>query len=166
MSAEEADLLNVYAGKGLLLDANLLLLLTVGTCDREQVGRFKRLSMFAPEDFDILIAVVARFRNLYITPNIATEVSNLAGALSGKLKEHCFRVIAESLHAATEIVVASAVAADHDLFVEFGLTDAVIHICGGEPPLVLTVDFPLAQTLASRGRPVINFNHLRYQYWQ
>src|SRR3954449_12972083 len=108
MPLDEQELLAGYAGKGLLLDANLLLLLVVGIADRKQAAKFKRLSMFAPEDFDLLVQVVASFRRLYVTPNVATEVSNLAGALTGEARRSCFRALAESLRAAVEIVVPSA----------------------------------------------------------
>lgn len=114
---------------------------------------------------DLLVGVVKTFRSLYITPNIATEVSNLAGTLYGELKRQCFRTFAESIRAAEEIVVTSHEASRSELFMDFGITDAVIDACAGEPPLVLTVDFPLVQMLAARGRPVVNFNHLRYLYW-
>ncbi|HVR40919.1 MAG TPA: hypothetical protein VMU84_17640 [Thermoanaerobaculia bacterium] len=166
MTRTDADLLKTYAGRGVLLDANLLLLLVIGTCDRKLVRTYKRLSIFAEEDFDLLALVVSAFRHLYVTPNIITEVSNLAGALSGDVKRQCFRTLAESIRASEELIVSSRDASNNEMFVEFGVTDAVINICAGEPPLVLTVDFPLAQTLASRGRPVVNFNHLRYTYWQ
>lgn len=162
----DTEMLKAYAGKGVLLDANLLLLLVVGMCDRQHARKFKRLSIFAEEDFELLVRVVSAFRHLYVTPNIITEVSNLAGALSGELKRQCFQALGESVRAAEELVVRSRDAADNDMFIGFGVTDAVIDICAGEPPLILTIDFPLAQTLAARGRPVVNFNHLRYTYWQ
>ncbi|MGZ5441924.1 MAG: hypothetical protein ACXW31_05605 [Thermoanaerobaculia bacterium] len=166
MVHDEVELLKQYAGKGILLDSNLLLLLVVGVCDRNQITRYKRLSVFAPEDFDVLVALVAKFRHLFITPHVVTEVSNLAGGLTGDLKRNCFRTLAESIAAAEELITPSRSVSEHDLFVELGMTDAAIHMAAGSPPLVLTMDFRLAQTLAARNRPVINFNHLRYRYWQ
>lgn len=163
--ADDATLLEAYAGKGVLLDSNLLLLLVVGTYDRSQVGKFKRLIMFVPEDFDILRAVVSRFRNVYVTPNTVTEVSNLAGSFSGDARKHCFRSFAATILASEELIVPSADAAQHFAFEKLGITDAAIFSVAGNPPLVLTTDFPLSQSLAASGLPVINFNHLRFQYW-
>lgn len=161
----DTELLAAYKGKGVLLDSNLLLLLVVGMCDRQQVATFKRLNTFVVEDYDLLVAIVSDFRRIYLTPNVVTEVSNLAGALSGELRRRCFEILAILIRRAEELVIRSTVASEHDMFVEFGVTDVVLEICAGDPPLVLTVDFPLAQILAARGRPVVNFNHLRRSYW-
>ena len=164
-SPTDPELLAAYAGKGVLLDSNLLLLLVVGMSDRQQVARFKRLNIFAVEDFDLLVAITAAFRHVYVTPNVVTEVSNLAGALFGESKRRCFEMLRALLQKAEELIIESRVASEHDMFVEFGVTDAVLGICAGDPPLVLTVDFPLARILAARGRPVVNVNHLRHRYW-
>jgi hypothetical protein len=163
---DEHELLRRYAREGVLLDSNLLLLLVVGTHDRSVITSFKRLSMFAPEDFDTLLAIVGTFRHLYITPNIATEVSNLAGGLSGELRKACFRVFEETIVASEELVVPSRDAAAHSEFDELGLTDAAIFRVAGSPPLILTMDFPLSQKLAAQGLPVVNFNHIRVAYWR
>lgn len=149
MAPDDERLIRAFAGKGVLLDSNLLLLLVVGTYDRAQVGRYKRLAIFAPDDFDILVALVAHFRHVYITPNVATEVSNLAGGFSGRAREQCFKVLAASLIAAEEIAVPTRAAASHFAFNGLGLTDAALFLVAGEPPLVLTVDFPLSQRLAA-----------------
>src|SRR5712672_3020754 len=133
--ADDATLLDAYAGKGVLLDSNLLLLLVVGTYDRSQVGKFKRLIMFVPEDFDILRAVVSRFRNVYVTPNTVTEVSNLAGSFSGDARKHCFRIFAATILASEELVVPSADAARHFTFEKLGVTDAAMFSVAGNPPL-------------------------------
>lgn len=164
-SLAAATLIGQYAGKGLLLDSNLLLLLVVGNYDRALVSRYKRLSVFAPEDYDILVAVVARFRHLYITPNTTTEVSNLAGGLSGPVRDACFDVLKQTVLASQEMLVSSAEAVTHAAFLTLGITDAAIFRVAGNPPLVLTMDFALAQQLAAEGLPVINFNHIRTVYW-
>ena len=164
--ADDQELLRLYAGSGVLLDSNLLLLLVVGNYDRSQVGRFKRLSTFSPEDYDTLLALIGRFRHLYITPNTATEVSNLAGGFSGDVREACFRVFAQTIVASRELVVASGDAAAHTTFNELGLTDAALFEVAGKPALILTTDFPLSQKLSAQGLPVVNFNHIRTTYWR
>src|SRR5580765_833556 len=157
----DAELLERYAGEGLLLDSNLLLLFIVGNHDRSRVRNFKRLSAFVPEDYDLLLAIAARFRRLYLTPNVATEVSNLAGALTGDVRTACFKAFAETVLAWEELSVPSREAVTHSSFTKLGLTDAVMFRAAGHPALVLTTDFALSQRLAAEGLPVINFNHLR-----
>src|SRR5258708_34174380 len=93
----DAELLERYAGEGLLLDSNLLLLFIVANHDRSRVRNFKRLSAFVPEAYDLLLAIAARFRRLYLTPNVATEVSSLAVALSGDVRTACCKRVAATV---------------------------------------------------------------------
>ena len=143
----------------------MLLLLIVGTLDRRLVATFKRLNLFAKEDFDLLVAIVAKFRQLFVTPHILTEVSNLAGGLPLQTRNACFHLFASSIAAAEEIATPSAKIATTPWFIRFGITDAGIVEAAAAPRLIITVDFPLAQYLASRDLPVINFNHIRYLAW-
>jgi hypothetical protein len=48
----------------------------------------------------------------------------------------------------------------------FGLTDATIVQAAAAPVLVLTIDLDLANHLAARFLPVLNFNHIRYVNWR
>src|SRR5258708_39423242 len=109
--------------------------------------------MFAPKDYDTLLALLGSFRHLYITPNIATEVSNLAGGFSGGLRKACFRVFAQTIVASEELTVPSRDAAADSAFDELGLTDAAIFRVAGGPPPILTTGFPLPQKLAAQGLP-------------
>jgi uncharacterized protein YaiI (UPF0178 family) len=69
------------------------------------------------------------------------------------------------INASEELIIKSRDAVAHFTFIEYGITDAAILKAAGDPPLVLTMDFPLSQMLSAHGLPVINFNHLRYIYW-
>lgn len=149
-----------------MLDANLLLLLVVGTFDRARITTFKRLNIFAREDFDLLVAIVAKFRRLVVTPNVLTEVSNLAGSLPSNVIDACFRTFGNAIMAADEVTIPSASVATLPEFRRFGLTDATIVQVAAAPVLILTVDLDLANHLASRSLPVLNFNHIRYLNWR
>jgi hypothetical protein len=61
-----------------LLDANLLLLLVVGATDRSYIKRHKRLKAYTESDFDALQEIIQTMTGIVVTPNILTEVSNLA----------------------------------------------------------------------------------------
>lgn len=67
--------------KAVLLDANLLLLLVIGTMDRDTVATFKRTQSFTLSDLDALLEMLANIGTTITTPHILTEVSNLANAL-------------------------------------------------------------------------------------
>lgn len=90
------SLISLYRNRGVLIDTNLLVLLLVGTYDRNRVERTKRIrDRFRAEDFDILTAVLNQFETQVTTPHILTETSNLLGqALSGQVKTDVFFLLA------------------------------------------------------------------------
>lgn len=150
---------------GILLDTNLLLLYFMGLFDSAQITRFKRTQMFVVEDFDTLIAIRCKFNRLLTTPNILTEVSNLAGQLPDHWKFDYFRLFAKEIQVFDEKYFQSAEIANQPGFVKYGLTDIAISLIAQEGCLVLTVDAPLYQYLQSRKIKTLNFNHIRQYNW-
>jgi hypothetical protein len=71
--------------ESLILDANLLVLLVVGSVDERQVPSFRRTRAYTREDFHLLNGFMARFRTLVVTPHILAEATNLLD----DLKERC-----------------------------------------------------------------------------
>ncbi len=82
MSDPLPRLLSAYKGRGLLVDTNILLLYFVGICDLRLITTFKRTRQFTTEDFELLLGLFKWFGTIVTTPNILTEVNNLAGQLS------------------------------------------------------------------------------------
>lgn len=74
----------------LFIDTNLLLVLLIGALDLGHVERFKRTKPYTRNDDELLLAFIGEFERLITTPNILTEVSNLAGQLSEPLRERAF----------------------------------------------------------------------------
>jgi len=161
MSENMVDLVREYAPKGVLVDTNILLLFLLGRVDRERIGQFKRTAQFTPLDFDMLAQVLLKFQQVVTTPNVLTEVSNLGGQLTGRVRSEFMDVFASSIGSFVEQFVYSAAAAATNVFKKIGLTDACIGAACKDKYLVLTDDFALAQILAAEGIDVINFNHLR-----
>ena len=58
---------------GFFVDANLLLLLIVGSVNPDAITRHRRLREFTPEDYDILIDLIAQVQRVLVTPNTLTE---------------------------------------------------------------------------------------------
>ena len=67
----------MMAPYGYFVDANLLVLLIIGTAQRSLVGRHPRLKEYTANDFDILIKLLDTGETVYVTPNTLTETSNL-----------------------------------------------------------------------------------------
>lgn len=145
----------------LLLDSQLLVLLSVGLADRSKIARHKRLSAFDARDFDLLAGIISRFPNLMVTPNIATETSNLLrfGTHDASLAE----ILAAGLQDWTEIYVPSRSAVQNLAFHRLGLSDAaMLHVLAErEDTILLTADVDLYLAGQSAGLAVENFNHVR-----
>ena len=65
------------AAAGLFIDANLLVLLVVGSVGRDLIAKHRRLREYTGEDYEILVDVLSRVDRVLVTPNTLTETSNL-----------------------------------------------------------------------------------------
>lgn len=150
-----------YSGKDVLVDANLLLLFVAGTVDRDLIGKNKRLKQYTTKHYELLVRCLKRFKRRITTPNIITEVSNLAGALNEPARTHFFDLLSKVVTDLTEEYIPTINVASLKEFNKLGVTDAVIVSLIKERFLLFTDDFRLAQYYASLNGEVINFNSLR-----
>lgn len=147
-----------------MLDTNLLLLLIVGGARRDLIGK-RRLNMFSAEDYDTLVEIAKRFSLLATTPNILTEVSNLADGLAGNHKDAYIDSFVDHVSVLAEHYVPSEQLVGSQVFTLFGLSDAAIAEIANRELLVITIDSPLYHYLSAMGLDVLNFNHIRTNYW-
>lgn len=164
MSAVLSDLVRRYSKKGVFVDTNLLLLWFVGAFDRELVPRFKRTRGFVPEDFDTLNYFLHWFSTRVTTPNILTEVSNLACQLGYRAESFFSSVFSKAIQTLNEQYVPS-ISTINDCLPRFGLTDCATMTLVKGKYLLLTDDFRLSQFFSSVGGDTINFNHIREVNW-
>ena len=60
-----------------ILDANLLLVLLAGSCDKRSLGQKKFVKDYGADDFNMLREMLSGFGEFFVTPNVITECSNL-----------------------------------------------------------------------------------------
>ena len=147
---------------GYFLDANLFVLLVVGSVGRDLIEKHRRLRGYTAEDYDILIGLINRVERVYVTPNTLTETSNLLAQHRDPERTRFFDRLRFIIHESEEIVIASAEASSNSAFNRLGLTDAaLLEAVTPDTPLV-TVDFKLYLAANARGQEVaLNFTHLR-----
>jgi len=159
------DLFAKYKSKGVLVDTNLLLMVAIGTYQVRKLLTWKRTLKYTLEDYELVLKILAYFDRRVTTPNILTEVDNLARQLPEEehaaISETLFRLINSSV----EVYVPSPDAVQTSLYAHVGLTDCVTMIAASEV-LVLTDDFELSNRLAHIGCDVLNINHIRTLAWQ
>ncbi len=147
---------------GLFIDANLLVLLVVGSVGRDLIAKHRRLKEYTPEDYDTLVDEIDRVDRVYVTPNTLTETSNLLGQHGEPERARFFEELRILIRESREVVVASGQASGNSSFARLGLTDAaLLEAITAETPL-LTVDLELYLTALAQGDEVaVNFRHLR-----
>jgi len=166
MSSEIAALFEEYRQKGILIDTNILLLYFVGSINRSRISEFNRTEQFTPEDYDLLLSIIAFFPKRVTTPNILTEVNSLMN-LQGAERSKGLALFAPSISSLlTEIYIASSAVVQRAEFIRFGLTDCgILHLAQNQY-LVLTDDLKLAAELQRQEIDVVNFNNLRVFGWR
>lgn len=160
MNTTEATI-DRYRSKGALIDANLLYVFFVGTVNRAQIGHAPHTGGYSIRDFELLSGLLNQFRCRYVTPNVLTEVSNLAGKLEGDYRRAVLAMIRKGFDLFEEEYVPSRIAAERPELERFGLTDAVLMVLATKRLLLVTADGRLADYCVAKGGDAINFNHLR-----
>lgn len=162
MEVSPVELLTKYRNKGLLIDSNLLLTWFLGLFDPSWILRHERTSSYTLEDFEDLNAFASQFSRIVVTPNILTEVSNLAQRTTrSKLPSEFFVSFASAVHRLRESFYKSSLVVQDRCFHYLGFTDASIAQLPPGRYLVLTDDLELYGELLDRNIDAINFNHLR-----
>lgn len=146
--------------RGILVDANLLVLLLIGSYDPAFIQKFKRTAQFQIEDFYKLAREIGRFDVIITTPNLLTEASNICNQLKSWLKDEVFAIMSQFIAISDEIYIESRLPACDPRFAEFGLTDmGMIHAAKDRYP-ILTTDGRLASFARSLGIVVVEFSTL------
>lgn len=153
---------------GYFIDANLLVLLVVGSASRDYISKHRRLRRFSKEDYDLLLRLIRRAsgpRRVFVTPNTLSETSNLLGQHGEPERSLFFERLRFLIESSEEVVVSSATAASNREFSRLGLTDAaLLEAVTVETPLI-TVDVELYLQVLSRGEDAaINFAYVQDMY--
>lgn len=164
---DPASRIDRHLRNGVLVDTNLLLVYLVGYYDYatgyQTVNRSRYTKgTYDPGDFDILNAMLERFRKRITTPHILAEVSNLVNQLPTGADTFCIELLKNIIPALQERTIPAEELAKENAFVAFGVADTSIIKAAQDPCLVLTDDFKLSGYMASNGMDVLNFHEIKY----
>jgi hypothetical protein len=147
-----------------LVDANILLLLVIGSTAPDRLGTMTRTKGYSEDDFEQASSIVGQFRWSVTTPHVLSQTSDLlrrTGAY-GKLA----RALSSKLHAVfivtQEHFVPARVLARPREFHDLGLADASVLDAAHRGCTVLTDDLALHNVILSRGDKSINFTEWRF----
>jgi hypothetical protein len=156
-------LVDKYKSKGLLIDTNLLVLLTVGIYRPDRIATFKRTRPYSSRDFEFIVRLADTFNRRITTPNILTEADNLLRQLPEVEHPNVAATLGVLVREAIEIYCISADIVSNVQFARIGLTDCVTISCSADV-LVVTDDYRLSNMLSHLGRDSINIDYIRALY--
>jgi len=154
-----------YINKGILIDANLLLVLVLGLTHQGILKNHPKTAGYAVDDFHALQKLLDLFQTSLTTPQILTEVSNLAAP--HRLGAHK-QVFGKVWHALTSNYLEIYMPAKDIIrkniwyFQQYGLTDAgILMLLDERDVLFLSNDQPLVNQAMSLGKPCLLYDELR-----
>ena len=147
--------------RGVLIDTNLLVLLVVGSVNRDRIPRFKRTSKYTPADWDLLTEILEQIPRRYSIAHILAEVSTLTD-LKGPELEIARGILHNAISLMEELSIASLDACGLSYYRRLGLTDAAIGLAVKQRGCsVITNDSGLYLALSEEGVSVLRFDDLR-----
>lgn len=109
--------------KHLIIDTNLLLLWVIGAIEGgKHIKNSKRLKKFSRKDYDNILKIISNYDAVFITPYIATEVSNLID-LKGYARILAYEMARTLFTEFGKINVDIDEDCQSELFLQFGITD-------------------------------------------
>lgn len=91
------------------VDANLLLLLIVGSASPAYIGQHKRLrNIYTEGDLTVLVKLLATFSEIVLLPNTLTETSNLLRYIAEPAKTKVLHQMRRLVRGGTERFIPSA----------------------------------------------------------
>jgi predicted nucleic acid-binding protein len=160
MLNQASQLISKHRDSGVYLDTNLMVVLVIGSCGVDKLKSHKRTLAYGPPEFRLLESLMSKFRRRLTTPNILTEVDNLARQFPAQEHESISLQTRRIVSTMFEVYQESGLHLGGEMHKKLGLTDAIL-VEQAERHLIITADFPLANRISTLGRDVINFNHLR-----
>jgi hypothetical protein len=147
----------------LAIDSNLLVLLAVGQVERAWITRHKRLRTdYSEVDFDFLTRVITGFQSVVITPNSATEASNLIKfGVSDPLRATFLAALGLIFRSADELYRPSSDLSRQPAYQALGLADAAWLSFQDDRLVLLTADRDLYLAAVREGRNAYFFKDVK-----
>lgn len=144
-----------------IIDTNLLCLLTVGRIGEAWIAKHRRLQAYSISDYELLAHVLSGFTEWVTTPHIVAETSNLLRQTATPLAVWASVSLAELIAETDERTVPAVKVVSRSEYSRLGVTDSAILTLLEEGCSLLSVDLDLYLASVTAGYSAINFNHLR-----
>lgn len=151
---------------GVLLDANLLVLLVVGLADPSKISTHKKLkSAYDMDSYKLLFYIISSCKKIYVSSHVLAETNGLmTKGLTGELEIKVFLALKHviKLESFRELHCPSTTIVAHEKYIKYGLTDiGLLHLLTNKVVL-LTDDFAFSGYVEKIGLDTLNFQTLLY----
>lgn len=147
--------------KQIVIDANLLLLLIVGSANPLNISKHKRLRAYNESHFHLLLGLIPGANPLIVTPHSLTEFWNILGERKSGLDIRFEENLASALQLLKNLIEVHRAAKDLVAFEEIaylGLSDvAQIEAVEARDGILLSADGKLCFAAQRRGLQAIPF---------
>ena len=136
-----------------ILDTNVMLLLVIGMANEAWVEQHKntRNRKFTVEHYTKLVDLIGSVNQLATTSNILTEVSNLLAQSDKPKVLEIRKTFGKLISLIDEIHIPSKIVIKDNIFLRYGLTDALILKLQRDQYHILSVDGPLCYACSEWG---------------
>lgn len=134
----------------IFVDTNALTLFILGTINRNYIGKHKRISVYAEQEYRLIVGHIKNAKRLVSLPNIWTEVDNLCNGLKGENKRKYSNILHNVVTDSHEKYVESKIITNKSEFLVIGLTDTAILDVASTCDLLITGDSQLANYAESQ----------------
>jgi rRNA-processing protein FCF1 len=149
------DVIRKYKNKGVVVDANILLLYVVGTFDLSLIRNFKRTSSFTENQFDRVSKFIEKFSRTITAPHILTEVDDLLGN-----RVELRAVLAAYIKNSIEHHSEASLLIEGTYYTTVGIADSAIYDLARNNYLIFTDDGLLHNILSKSGLDVVKLDYV------
>lgn len=146
-----------------ILDANMLIVYSIGKKHPEMLGNQRRVKEYMPEDFDLLMQLVEGVDQIVLTPNAVTECSDLLkdSNFENDAKDALKDLIQSPSCIVAEEYVPSSDAVASSQYKFLGVADCAMLELVDSETFLISADGTLSREAAKKNPRSINFNHYR-----
>ena len=151
---------------GILLDTELLLLLSVGVFKSSLIEKSKITNKYSVNDFKMLANIAIQYKPLYVSPQVLAEFSNHSDRLGSSVIREFYKSIEKILKEQFEVYIPKDVIIEEDYLSALGFADvSMLKVCEEKGCVLFTADLQLEGICRAKGLNVVNFNHIIGTKW-
>jgi predicted nucleic acid-binding protein len=126
--------------RDVIIDTNIFILLLSGLIDENKIKNYTRNSIYAKEDYYLLLDIVSKYDRIITSPNILTETDNILNRITGEDRYKYLALVKTIYKQTIEKYIKTEVVVQNWFFDTLGITDSAILMMAKESELLISGD--------------------------